>query len=385
MKNLKFLLTPFLLIVFLLHVQSAQGQLECDASMYSITTQQNGNGVTVEVYNACPYVCYSLGFYIQRLSYLDSDPNNPVRTCADFNLAELNNGNVEYSFEENDLPPGRHSYFGVVLKNDLTGYFISSEEFTIASASNDMVWTDKVGVSQSGTRLTRNINTGGNCTSGAASVNTIPSGEDGWVEMTVTENWSSKFFGLSNSNPNPCRWTIGHSVYFQNQKLHVYEGGYIGHYANCVVGDMIRVERIGTTIYYKKNGVIFYTSHKPSSGSLIADVTITHKNGTIGDSRCSHPAVGAKITTTDTESLIVYPNPVEPDEHLNIEFNLDIDATDATLSIHNMNGQIVHEKTVGVQKGENNINVLMDDYTPGMYLLKVQAGTYNLNRKLIIK
>jgi len=35
--------------------------------------------------------------------------------------------------------------------------------------------------------------------------------------------------------------------------------------------DLIRIERVGSTIYYKKNGVIFYTSNNKSSGSLYPD------------------------------------------------------------------------------------------------------------------
>ncbi|MFC1751452.1 hypothetical protein ACFL2V_22020, partial [Pseudomonadota bacterium] len=39
-------------------------------------------------------------------------------------------------------------------------------------------------------------------------------------------------------------------------------------------GDILKVERTGTTVVYKQNGTVFYTSTVPSSGSLIVDASI---------------------------------------------------------------------------------------------------------------
>jgi len=87
MKNIKFLLMAFAFITLLLHAKPAQGQFECDASMYSVLIDQNGDDVTVQVYNIYPFLCQSLGFYVQRISELDSDPGNYVRTCSELTLA----------------------------------------------------------------------------------------------------------------------------------------------------------------------------------------------------------------------------------------------------------------------------------------------------------
>lgn len=303
MKNFKFLWIPCLLVTLLLCAKSAQGQgfppqpednpphnpPGCDYPMVSVNISLNGNDVNIDVLDAetdnSPSKCRPAAGKLYRMTKLDL--NSAIRT----EIGGISFGQPAQVLKDDDLPPGEYYYMAYVWRpNDNHSFEFISEEFAVGGATSyDIVWTDQLGVSQNGTQLTRNVNTGGNCTSGAASVNTIPSGKDGWVEMTVTENWSTKFFGLSNSNADACRWSISHSVYFENQKLHIYEGGqYIGLYDNCAVEDVIRVERIGTTIEYKKNGVTFYTSDKTSHGALIADVSITDKNGTIGDSRCSH-------------------------------------------------------------------------------------------------
>jgi len=290
MNNVKILLLVLFSTLLLINPIFSQG-LCSEALQFNFS--QNGDDVEVELQNwwnsnsLCTVVYI---FSIERISYLDSAPNTPVITRIDSHTAD-DGGSIFYAFNDNDLSPGTHRYKAIILTDDCTQYILDSGEFTVGAISYDMVWTDIIGASQSDTRLTRNVNTGGNCTSGAASVNTIPSGEDGWVEMTVTEDWSTRFFGLSNVNhPNDaCRWTISHSIYLDNRILKIYEGGYIDDFMGFTVGDVIRVERIGAVIHYKKNGVTFYISEKPSYGSLMADVTITHRNGVIGDSRCSHP------------------------------------------------------------------------------------------------
>jgi len=292
MKNIK-ILSILLISTILFSVKSVQGQSECEHPMINVTTKMNGDDVSIKVSNVSIYdnnsPCRAYEVRLFRIRKLDSRPNGVTMTFIDNALLGFDDS-IEI-FRDNDLPSGEYYYDAEVQLENGTFYYFSSEGFTVGGATSyDIGWTDQLGVSQNGTQLTRTVNTGWDCNSGAASVNAIPSGEDGWVEMIVTENSSTKFFGLSNSNTDACRWSISHSVYFENQKLHIYEGGqYVGLYENCTIEDVIRVERIGTTIEYKKNGVTFYTSHKPSSGSLIADVSIKDRNGVIGDSRCSHP------------------------------------------------------------------------------------------------
>ena len=48
-------------------------------------------------------------------------------------------------------------------------------------------------------------------------------------------------------------------------------------------GDELGVERVGTTIYYKKNGTTIYTSGTASNGDLLVDAAIYTTGGTIAD------------------------------------------------------------------------------------------------------
>jgi len=386
MKILKILL--FVLFSNLLLINPILSQVDCSSAL-QFNLSQNGDDVQVRLNNLFPSadLCDVFAFSIDRVSYLDSDPNTAVTTIIVNNTLPIDAAGL-YAYSDNDLSSGRHRYFATILMTDFTVYDIQSHEIIVAPSAYDMVWGDKVGVSQNGTRLTKTTHTGGYCNSGAASYNIIPSGEDGWVEMTVTENWRTKFFGVSNINLNACRWTIDYSVFFQGHKLHIYEGGQYKIYAaNCVVGDVIRVERVGSTIYYKKNGVTFYTSYKPSYGSFIADVSIETQYGVIGDSRCSHPSPygSLKVDNTDSENINIYPNPATSGSNLNIAFYFNSDETDTELNIYSINGQLVHKEVVNVQKGENTMSILLNDYAPGMYTMRLQAREYALTNKFIIR
>ena len=155
-----------------------------------------------------------------------------------------------------------------------------------AMAQSSITWTDVVGLSVDGNILGKKTGTNG-WNAGAASTQSIPAGQDGWVEMTILETNTHRMFGLSTTNGGPGWGTIGYAVYTNtNSSLSVYESGsYKGHLNTYMSGDVIRVERVNGTIYYKKNGVTFLTSTSPSSGSLIADVSIHSVGGTISDAK----------------------------------------------------------------------------------------------------
>lgn len=154
--------------------------------------------------------------------------------------------------------------------------------------SYDIVWTDIVGGTVSGNTLTKTTSQAwGN--SGAASVNVLPAGQDGWVEMTIQETTAYRDFGFSSSNTNAHYNTIEFGLY-------LYDGGFIGinengtnkgTFGNYISGDVLRVERVGTIIYYKQNGTTIYTSLTSSNSQLIADAAIYTQNATIANAKAS--------------------------------------------------------------------------------------------------
>jgi len=91
--------------------------------------------------------------------------------------------------------------------------------------------------------------------------------------------------GLSKDNPNAHYNTIDYALYTQNNgKLMVYENGSSkGTFQTYVPGDTIRVERIGGSIYYKKNENILFISTVDQNIDLIGDMSIYTTGTSIGN------------------------------------------------------------------------------------------------------
>lgn len=107
--------------------------------------------------------------------------------------------------------------------------------------------------------------------------------EDGYVEFTVLSTGKYYMTGLSTDNNTAGYSSIKYAVYFRaTSDIYVYESGASrGKKTTYQVGDLFRVERIGETVYYKKNGETFYTSTVASTGTLFGDVSMFHYNAKI--------------------------------------------------------------------------------------------------------
>ncbi|WP_348721856.1 DUF6443 domain-containing protein, partial [Tenacibaculum sp. 190524A05c] len=109
---------------------------------------------------------------------------------------------------------------------------------------------------------------------------------DGYVEFTATSEVNKYYMaGLASSNPNGHFTSINYAIYIRHDNnFYIYElGASKGHYGVFNEGDVFRVERIGNTIFYKKNGQIFYTSVTKFSGNLLGDISMFHTGGKIKD------------------------------------------------------------------------------------------------------
>jgi len=151
---------------------------------------------------------------------------------------------------------------------------------TAQSGAEAVVWVDLVGVSVSANTLTSTL-TGWE--SGAASQQTFAA--DGALEFKAAATNAYVMPGLSNSNAGASYQTIAYGILLMSDgNLDIYENGVgRGVAASYQTGDIFRVERTGTTIEYKQNDVVFYTSTVPSSGDLMADVSIYTMDGQIVD------------------------------------------------------------------------------------------------------
>lgn len=137
-------------------------------------------------------------------------------------------------------------------------------------------------------------NTGStNFDSGAASVQTIAG--DGGVAFSVLELGTSRLCGLSNSNADVDYQTIGYALALGgNNTVYIYENGTMRGGAFCafVSGDRFSIERVGTTVVYKKNGSILYTSLVASTGSLLVDVSLYTPGATVSEAALTDAANG---------------------------------------------------------------------------------------------
>lgn len=110
---------------------------------------------------------------------------------------------------------------------------------------------------------------------------------DGYVEFITTVEDKTYMVGLSNTDMNSAgKYAIfirsaGNSV---GKYVYIIDSGSsVGRKAYYSAGDVFKVERIGNTINYKKNGVTFYVSSTPSSGRLIGYVSMQHVGGQLKD------------------------------------------------------------------------------------------------------
>ena len=160
-----------------------------------------------------------------------------------------------------------------------------------AQASNtDNVWTDLIGVSAVGNTITKTADDSwGN--GGAASIDVIAA--DGSVDFLANETDTYRMCGLSALNADANYDTIDYAIYLRNNATFtVYENGsYKGAFGSFAPSDRFSVERSGTTILYKKNGVLFYTSTQTSSGDLLVDAALFNPGATIDDMNITGGAV----------------------------------------------------------------------------------------------
>lgn len=107
---------------------------------------------------------------------------------------------------------------------------------------------------------------------------------DGYVEFKTLTNDKYYMVGLSGTNTNAHYGSLGFAIYIKGSNVEIYES-YTnkGAFGTQSIGDIFRVERIGSTIYYKKNGEVFYTSLVSSTGSLLGDISMFHDGAQIKD------------------------------------------------------------------------------------------------------
>jgi RHS repeat-associated protein len=173
-----------------------------------------------------------------------------------------------------------YDFVGKVLKSKST------------HTESDVTWKDQVTTILQGNMLI-NTSSSSSWVSGAASVQQLAAGQPGWLETIYTGGSVERVVGLSDVNTNAHFNTIDYGVYLGSTALTntaiVYENGTAKYTipGKLSPGDVVRIERAGTTITYKVNGLTKYTSLVASNTVLMADVSLNYSGCTVAGVRSS--------------------------------------------------------------------------------------------------
>ncbi len=181
-----------------------------------------------------------------------------------------------------------YDFVGKVLKSKTT------------HTESDIAWKDVVSLKQEGNKLT-SVAGPAQWGYGASSVQQLAAGQDGWFEVMVTETNTTKMIGFNDSNSGgTSNSDINYAFQLYNTTLYVQENA-----SNKATvtglnpGDILRMERIGTTITFKRNGLpITTTAITPSSTALFIDNSFHIAGNTIAGVRSSFSTTSKSITRT---------------------------------------------------------------------------------------
>jgi len=150
-------------------------------------------------------------------------------------------------------------------------------------------WGNVVGISITSNNALKTSTSNNWTTGGFSSIQSLIPGDDGYIEFTSTETNKARMVGLNDLDSDLNYTNINYAIYLTSGgKIFIYENGVNrGEKTSYATGDVFRAERIGTTIYYKKNGATFFTSAVPSKTSLRLDASFNSTGATINGLKTS--------------------------------------------------------------------------------------------------
>lgn len=143
-------------------------------------------------------------------------------------------------------------------------------------------WTAVVGADASGTSLTKTTGASTWGDSGARSSRSIASG-DCFVEFSTAESTTGKALGLSHGDDSQSFNDIDFDLVLgANKKVYVYEGALLrGQFGTYIANDVFRVERVGTVVNFRRNGMLLFSTVTPAVFPLVVDAALFSPNATI--------------------------------------------------------------------------------------------------------
>lgn len=243
---------------------------------------------------------------VDNVGYTGVTGNGGDTRCKETNFIQYDAPASDYPTDA--LHTSQNYLIGQVArtKNENTTTWYSYDEFGQLTwmkqslpLTQSAQWSALTGVSQNLNTITKNGVTS-NWDAGAFSVQSIASNTNGWIEFSAGETNTYKMMGLSATNPNASYSSIAYALYFVNDgTVQIYENGaFKGSFGTYTTTDVFRVERVGTTVYYKKNGAPFYPSTIASTGVLYGDCSLYSPNSSIKNISLS---VNSPTKTVDYE------------------------------------------------------------------------------------
>jgi parallel beta-helix repeat protein len=248
-----------------------------------------------------------------ELNWIAPSDNGSAITRYEVQYDSVSSGTFTKTFIDDAVPGavisglanGTSYQFRVIARNALGASPASNVVTAIpkTGAELNVIWTNLVGVTASGNTITK---TGETFLWDSGAVSTVTFSGNGGVDFTVAQTNADAVCGLAAKNTDASYLSINYALWAKsNGQLAVLEKGELrGNFVSYQAGDQLKVERIGTTVFYKKNGVVFYTSLIPSQGQLMVDSSINTLNGTISRAKIVGltPGVAAAINTLVADS-----------------------------------------------------------------------------------
>jgi RHS repeat-associated protein len=184
-----------------------------------------------------------------------------------------------------DVQTTVYDFSGKVLKTKST------------STTNRLTWQNRVNTIAEADRLASTATASG-WTTGASSQQQLAASTNGWMETVVTETNKDRAIGLSDADVSQHHNTIDYAFYLSGTFLSVYENGVSKLLVTNAManGDVLRIERTGTTVRYYRNGTLVYTSTVPSTTLLLVDASFNSTGGTLGHTQLSS-GLSASVST----------------------------------------------------------------------------------------
>lgn len=161
---------------------------------------------------------------------------------------------------------------------------ITAEPGTGQQSTENVSWTNVVGVAVNGNSLTKRATGDVWGNAGASSTQSLSSG-DGYVEFTASETSSYRMIGLSQGDANQGYQELDFAFYLGvSGYLYIYENNVPVYFAGFyTTGDTLRVAVESGVVKYRQNGTLLYTSGATPNYPLLVDTSFYTAASTVSN------------------------------------------------------------------------------------------------------